>query len=165
MGLGPIGDMVKSVATVLIALSFLFLMWQTGEYYSHLAKGVTPLTSLRTNLAGVQAGGTHTPDLPAAGMLLTWFAFCFFSPLVFFAPLTSAKQAMAALKRATLLELGANIVESPSIDHAQLSKHYRQVQEARVWPFNVQTVGSFIATLGSPVVVTIVTEIVKQVFK
>ena len=148
MGLGPIEDMVKSVAAVLISLSFVFFMWQGGVYYSNLINltgpsSLGPVGSIMREFGEIQTKGMRGQGLQAVGILAAWFAFCLFSPLVFFAPLTSAKQEMAALKRAKLLELGAGIVNSRSIDQTlALSEHYRQVQKARVWPFNIKTIAS-----------------------
>lgn len=173
MGLGPIGDMVKSAATVLISISFVFFMWQVGSFYSVMTKtGLSPLASLMRGFSDLQAGiTTKRQDLPTFGILAAWFAYCFFSPLVFFAPLTSARDRMKINKETTLAQLGAklvgaeNIVEAENIkDTIEMSQHYRLVQQARVWPFNVKTVVSFIATLGTPLLLTILTEIVKKVF-
>jgi hypothetical protein len=166
MGLGPVEDMVNSVAIVLISLSFLFFMWQVGECYSILTKGRghSPLRILHDHLVNIQTGSETFLHLPAIGMLTAWFAFCVFSPLVFFAPLTSAEQAMAAIKRSSLAELGARIVDSSSVDQIhELSRYYRRVQKARVWPFNIKTVTSFFASLGSPAAVAILTEILKRI--
>jgi hypothetical protein len=45
-----------------------------------------------------------------------------------------------------------------------IAEHHQLVEEAGVWPFDVRTVVSFAATLGGPLIVTLLTELMKGLF-
>lgn len=166
MGLGPISDMVRMTAGVLIAISFVLFMWQVGVFYPILGKPGTLYSIWQSKIERLQTGqGTGLLNLPAIGTLAAWLGFCIFSPMLFFAPLTSASEQMRLKKERTLAELGIELTRKQSIEETETkSKHYRLVQQARVWPFNVKTIASFIAALGTPLLLTLVTEFLKAIF-
>ena len=166
MGLGPVGDMLKSVAAVLASLGLVFFTWQAGTFYSNVVgPDPSPVALVLEYLGKMQSGGAPTRGFRELTMLTAWVAFTFFSPLVFFAPLSSAKEAMQSVKKDALLKLGARLVSVDGvIRDPALVRVFRRVQKARVWPFNVRTVASFVVTIVGPLALTIVTEIVKSAF-
>lgn len=165
MGLGPVGDMVRSVSTVLIALGLVLFTWQAGSFYSNVVSrnDPSPLVTLFRDLAELQAGKAPTQTLPVVGVVLAWAAFGICAPLVFFLPLKSAKQAMQSLRTRTLNDLSRRVArEQGALDDKDLVRKYLEVHQARVWPFNVKTIATFVLTLASPIALTVLTEIAKR---
>jgi hypothetical protein len=91
-----------------------------------------------------------------------------FAPLLFFAPLASARRRMWILKEETLKTLGQKIQNASTSDPgalAALADTYKRTQEANVWPFTWTTLSSFIASLGIPLLVTLASELVARLIK
>jgi len=166
MGLGPISDMVRVTAGVLISISFVLFLWQAGVLYPSLRQPGTLYSIWQSRIEELQASGsTALHNLPGIGTLAAWLGYCVFSPILFFAPLTSAREHMRLKKEKALAELGLELTTKRTIAETErMSKQYRLVQQARVWPFNAKTIASFIATLGTPLLLTLLTEILKAIF-
>jgi len=164
MGLGPISDMVRMTAGVLIAISFVLFMWQVGVFYPILGEPGTLYSIWQSRIERLQRDHhTDLLNLPGMGTLAAWLGYCVFSPILFFAPLTSAREQMQLKKERILAELGFELTRETTEDTETKFKQYRLVQQARVWPFNVKTIASFIATLGTPLLLTLLTEFLKAI--
>jgi len=142
MGLGPVSELVRHCAVVLVLISLVVFLWTTG--FLLVGDGFRALAD--------------------PGFLTAWGCYVTFAPLLFFAPLVSARRQMWLLKERTLAALGQRIFATPDLEETvKWAGQYAPVQDARVWPFTVATVSSFVASLGGPLVITAISELVKGV--
>lgn len=150
MGLGPIGDLTKSLVAVLVPLSAVLFVWSTGM----------------RERAGAEVVFSELLD---PGILAAWVAYLLGAPLLFFLPLTTARAQMSELKERKLAALGRHLaeVDSVAVDGRivmddKIVSVYRRVQQAAVWPFTFRTVSSFVASFTTPVIIAALTQLVSR---
>jgi hypothetical protein len=144
MGLQPISDMVRQSAIVLLLISLTLFLWS----------------------AGFLLGGPAEAILANSGFRVTWTCYLVFAPLLFIAPLASARRRMWDIKEETLARLARQIQERDGLETSkELSELYQGAQQASVWPFTWATLSSFVASLGIPLLITVATQIVGRLVR
>lgn len=110
-------------------------------------------------------------------ILLVWGVYIVLAPLVFFAPISAAHDAMLNAKNNEILlisshfekeyqllrnNLGKSVVNLRKHSHKieELQKLYVVADNFPVWPFQVQKFAQFFATILSPLILTIISSVI-----
>jgi hypothetical protein len=144
MGLGPIADLAKDTALVLIALSLVLFLWSGGV----TVESMMPWSRLSDRW-----------------FILAWALYCGFAPTLFFAPLSVARRLMWNTKQRALASAGIHfmgLTESKAREAAEVE--YARIEASPVWPFTWPTLSSFASSIMLPVIVALFSDLAKRWF-
>lgn len=162
MGLGPVSDIAKSAALVLIAVSFWMFIWQTGAYVGMEGKSRSFLEEM-FRIFSVGIGAHASEGARGFAWLAGWIAYLTLAPIVFFAPLSSLRDAMSRQKESDLSALSSELMKRDDTrEFRKRRKVYRAMEKTKVWPFNIETMVSFMLSIMLPFVLTTLSEIIAR---
>ena len=164
MGLGLVSEVATSAALVLLAISFVIFSWQLGAYIALHGDGLSYLSEMFRAFS-TRSSDWYANSRQSIGWLVSWGAYLVFAPAVFFAPLSAVRLKMWEQKEGELVKLYEAI--SSERDYkgiVKYRKHFKIVSRARVWPFNTETLLSFAASFLSPLILTVLGQVLVSHF-
>ena len=145
MGLGPVAELVRHCVLILVTLSLLLFLWTggatgTGDFVARLRR------------------------LLEDDFAVPWSFYCFFSPILFFAPLAAARQRMWTAKQEALAAAGTQVMRTPVASEPQSPEVlFARIEGTSVWPFTWRTLSSFASAVLLPLLLAILTELLIRV--